>query len=176
MVPVQASQIKRFVVIEGHPDPSGGRLNRALANRYAESALAAGHEIRRIDVARLDFPILREADDFFNGRPCEVIREAQSDIAWADHLVFFYPLWAGDMPALLKAFVEQTFRPGFALENDPRRKFPKKLLTGKSARIVVTMGMPAFVYRTFFGAHSLKSISLNLRLCGVAPVGETLIG
>src|SRR5271165_5589686 len=153
MVPVQASQIKRFVVIEGHPDPSGGRLNRALANRYAESALAAGHEIRRIDVARLDFPILREADDFFNGRPCEVIREAQSDIAWADHLVFFFPLWAGDMPALLKGFVEQTFRPGFAIEAGTPR-FPKRLLLGRSARIVTTMGMPAFVYRTMFGAHA----------------------
>jgi putative NADPH-quinone reductase len=147
-----------------------------LANRYAESALAAGHEVRRIDVARLDFPILRNADEFYNGRPCEAIRNAQSDIAWADHLAFFYPLWSGDMPALLKAFVEQTFRPGFALGTDGSNRFPKKLLTGKSARIVVTMGMPAFVYRTLLGAHSLKSVALSLGMCGIAPIEETLIG
>ena len=53
----------------------------------------------------------------------------------------------------------------------------KKLLTGKSARIVVTMGMPAFAYRWFFLAHSLKSLERNiLGFCGISPIRSTLIG
>jgi putative NADPH-quinone reductase len=53
----------------------------------------------------------------------------------------------------------------------------KKLLIGKSARIVVTMGMPALVYRWYFGAHSLKSLERNiLGLCGIGPIKESLIG
>ncbi len=171
-----AHAMKRITIVDGHPDPSEARLNHALASRYAEEALAAGHEVRRIDVARLDFPLLRIADDFYNGEAPHAIRDGQRDIAWADHLVFFYPLWVGDMPALLKAFIEQTFRPGFALAYGGPRQFPKKLLVGKSARIVVTMGMPAFIYRAYFGAHALKSIELNLGMCGIAPVRETLIG
>jgi putative NADPH-quinone reductase len=165
----------RFTIVQGHPDPSEGRLNRALATRYAEAALAAGHEVRYVDVARMDFPLLRSARDFNDGAPPAGIQEAQRDIAWADHLAFFFPLWAADMPALLKAFLEQTFRPGFALDYSGRG-FPKKLLTGKSARVVTTMGMPAFFYRARFGAHALKAFALNLGMCGIAPVRETLIG
>ena len=53
----------------------------------------------------------------------------------------------------------------------------KKLLTGKSARIVVTMGMPAIIYRWYFGAHGLKSLKRNvLAFAGISPVKETLIG
>ncbi|HET8696394.1 MAG TPA: NAD(P)H-dependent oxidoreductase [Gammaproteobacteria bacterium] len=44
--------------------------------------------------------------------------EPQAFIAWADHLVMVYPLWLGEMPALLKGFFEQVLRPGFAF---PRR-------------------------------------------------------
>jgi len=166
----------RIAIINGHPDPSGTRLNDALANAYAEAALAAGSEVRRIDVARMDFPLLRNPDDFFTGEAPEAIREAQRDIEWADHLVFFFPLWAGDMPALLKGFVEQTFRPGFAIEAGTTPRFPKRLLLGRSARIVTTMGMPAFIYRTMFGAHALKAMTISLRMCGVSPVEETIVG
>lgn len=53
----------------------------------------------------------------------------------------------------------------------------RKLLKGKSAHIIITMGMPAFVYRWFFGAHSLKSLERNiLRFTGVSPIKESLVG
>ena len=81
------------------------------------------------------------------------------------------------MPALLKGFLEQVFRPQFAIAKPEGGKMGKKLLTGKSARIVVTMGMPAFVYRWYFGAHSLKSLERNiLGFCGVGPIKASLFG
>ena len=53
----------------------------------------------------------------------------------------------------------------------------RKLLKGKSAHIIITMGMPAFVYRWFFGAHSLKSLERNiLRFTGISPIKESLVG
>ena len=81
------------------------------------------------------------------------------------------------MPALLKAFFEQVFRPGFAVAYQESGRMPKKLLDGKSARIVVTMGMPAFIYRWYFLAHSLKSLERNiLGFAGIRPIKESLIG
>ena len=101
---------------------------------------------------------------------------AQTDIAWADHLVIFYPLWLGDVPAVLKAFLEQTMRPGFALQYR-EHGLPEKLLKGRSARVVVTMGMPAFFYKLVYGAHSVKSLERNiLRFVGFRPIGRTIIG
>jgi putative NADPH-quinone reductase len=101
---------------------------------------------------------------------------AQRALGWAEHIVILYPLWLGDVPALLKAFLEQTLRPGFALQPEPGGRY-SKLLTGKSARVIVTMGMPAIGYRLFFLAHSLSSLRRNiLQFVGIAPVRTTLIG
>ena len=88
--------------------------------------------------------------------------------------MFFYPLWLGGMPALLKGFLEQVLRPGFAFSMD---KASAKKLKGRTARIVVTMGMPALIYRWYFGAHGLKMLKRSiLGFCGIGPVGSTLFG
>lgn len=167
---------KRIVIIQGHPDPSPERFCRALGAAYAEGAAGAGHEVRHIDVAALDIPILRTKEDFDSGTVPDALRPAQEAITWAGHLVFIYPLWLGGMPALLKVFLEQVMRPGFAFELRKDGLW-KKLLKGRSARIVATMGMPAFMYRWVFGAHSLRSLERNiLGFCGIGPIRESLIG
>lgn len=169
--------MKRVVVVQGHPDVSSVHFGHALAAEYAKGCEDGGHEVKRIEVASLDFPLLRTKEDFEKGTPPDSIRQAQDLIRMADHLVLFYPLWLGSMPALLKGFLEQTFRPGFAFEYQHSGGMAKKLLTGKSARIVVTMGMPALVYRWIFFSHSVKSLRRNIfGFCGISPIRTTLIG
>ncbi|MFZ4481042.1 MAG: NAD(P)H-dependent oxidoreductase [Rhodoferax sp.] len=81
------------------------------------------------------------------------------------------------MPALLKGFLEQVARPGFAFRKDADDPFGHKKLAGRSARVVVAMGMPAFVYKWYFRAHSVKSLERNiLGFVGIGPINETLIG
>jgi putative NADPH-quinone reductase len=168
--------VKRIAVIDGHPDADKARYCHALAAAYAEAAEAAGHAVRRIAIAETELPILRSVADWDSGTPAPAIRRCQETIAWADHLVIIYPLWLGSMPALLKAFLEQVFRPGFAIARKHKGGWPG-LLTGKSARIIVTMGMPAWLYRWYFLAHSLRSLERNiLRFSGIKPTRETLIG
>lgn len=156
--------MKKITIVDGHPDPCTDRLNHALATRYASEAEAAGACVRRIDLAGLEIPVLRTEDDFVRGAPSEIVAQAQQDIAWADHVVMFYPLWMFAAPALFKAFVEQVFRPAFAV---PR---------GKTARVVVTMGMPALVYRLVFREHGVKSLTQGLQFKGMWRVSTTLIG
>lgn len=56
-------------------------------------------------------------------------------------------------------------------------KIPKPLLTDKSARVIVTMGMPAMLYRWVHRAHSLKALERSiLSLAGVDPVRHSIIG
>lgn len=168
---------QRILLIQGHPDAVTLHLCHTLAEAYAEGAEAAGHEVRWTDVARLDFPLLRSQQAWEHGELPPALQSAQDDIAWAEHLVLFFPLWLGDMPALLKGFLEQVARPGFAFTAEGGNPFGRKGLTGRSARVVVTMGMPALVYRWYFRAHSLKSLERNiLGFVGIAPVNETLVG
>ena len=167
---------RRITIVIGHPDTDPARFVRALAGAYADGARSAGHEVHVVDVARLDFPLLRSRHDWEDAPAPAGLREAQAAIEWAEHLVMLFPLWLGGMPALLKGFLEQIARPGFAFGREgPARG--KKLLAGRSARLVVTMGMPAVVYRVWFRAHSLKSLERNiLGFVGIAPIRETLIG
>ncbi len=172
-----AMTAKRIVVIDGHPDPHADRFMHALAKSYCDGARSAGHELRTILVSKLEFPLLRTAADFQSGEPVEVIRRCQKDLEWAEHLVILYPLWLGSMPARLKGFFEQLFRPGFAFAAAAGKGLPKKLLKGKSARIVVTMGMPSLFYRWYYRAHSLKSLERNiLAFCGIGPVRASMVG
>lgn len=168
---------RRILLIQAHPDNGTPHLCHALCEAYAEGARAAGHELRLLDVAALDFPLLRRPQDWLEGELPAGLRGAQDDIRWAQHLVFFFPLWLGDMPALLKGFLEQIARRGFAFEPVAGNPLGKKLLGGRSARVVVTMGMPALVYRWVFRAHSVKALERNiLGFVGIAPIHETLVG
>jgi putative NADPH-quinone reductase len=173
-----ATAPKRILLIQGHPDPAGGHYAQALAAAYADGARDAGHELRTLDIAALDFPLLRSKADWERPeRLPPALKPAQESILWAEHLVFFFPLWLGGMPALLKGFLEQVARPGFALAQPAAGGLPRKLLGGRSARLVVTMGMPAMVYRWIYRAHSVKALERNiLGFVGIGPIHETLIG
>jgi putative NADPH-quinone reductase len=167
---------KRIAIIQGHPDPAGHHLLHAMADAYAQAAAAAGHEVRRIEVAKLEFPLLRTQVDFETGALPPALQQPSEDMRWAQHWVFVFPLWHGTMPALLKAFLEHVFRPGFAMEYK-ERGFPKRLLAGRSARIVVTMGMPVLLYRWYFGAYGLRSFERSmLGFAGIKPIRESLYG
>ncbi|OYW93085.1 MAG: hypothetical protein B7Z13_08235 [Caulobacterales bacterium 32-67-6] len=54
---------RKILLINGHPDPDPDRLCAALASAYEAGAVAAGHEVRRIEVGHLDLaPITSKAD------------------------------------------------------------------------------------------------------------------
>ena len=169
---------KRILLVQAHPDASQPHFGHALEASYAKGAGDAGHTVRHVVVAKLDFPLLRSQHEWEEGSMPASLKPAQDDIGWAEHIVFFFPLWLGDMPALLKGFLEQVARPGFAIIREKGgNPWGSKGLTGRSARVVVTMGMPALVYRWYFRAHSVKSLERNiLGFVGIAPVHETLIG
>lgn len=165
----------RIAVIQGHPDPGGHRFGHALAAAYVEGARAAGHSVSVTDVARLEFPLVRTKDEFETGPVPADIREAQAAIEAAGHLVLFYPLWFGTMPALLKGFLEQVFRPTFV--NGELGNFSNLRLKGRTARLVVTMGMPTLAYRWLFGRPGWNLFEASmLKLCGIGPVRATLVG
>ncbi|MDO8678202.1 MAG: NAD(P)H-dependent oxidoreductase [Acidobacteriota bacterium] len=172
---------RRIALIQGHPDPAGGHFCNALAEAYTAGARAAGHHVDLIEVAALDVPFLRSRNALEYDETPPQIQLAQQTIAAADHVVVVHPIWNGGAPALLRAFMEQTFRPSFifpGLKPGEHLGFSaafreQKRLRDKTARVVATMQMPAFVYRWYFRPHQEASA---LRLGGAAPVKETLIG
>lgn len=166
---------KSICIINGHPDKDPKHLIHELCDAYADGAESAGHTVTRIDVAALDIPLLRSAEEF-ETPPAEPILTEREKIAAAEHLLIAFPLWMGSMPAMLKAFLEQAARGEFFLGQSDNG-WPAQMMKGKSARVLVSMGMPGLVYRFGMDAGALKALERGLLgLSGFHPLHHTIIG
>src|SRR5277367_1537256 len=92
---------RHILIILGHPDPRPERFCRALAETYHQGATEEGHEVKVVDVTRLDFTALKTRQEWEGPVP-EGLREAQEAIGWAQHLVIVFPIWLGTMPLCSK--------------------------------------------------------------------------
>jgi putative NADPH-quinone reductase len=165
----------RITIIQGHPDSSRRHLCHALADAYADAAARAGHSVSRFEIAGIEFPLLRTQEEFNSGTPPASLKPAVDAVVAADHVVLIFPLWLGTMPALVKAFLEQVMRPGVAFSYE--KYGAKKLLAGRSAHIVVTMVMPAWLYQTFFCSHGIRGLRRSVfKFAGFSPVRTTMFG
>lgn len=165
--------MSKIVVIVGHARTA--TYCEALGERYAKGAEEGGHQVRLFLTSKMKFdPILHEG--FTQVQPLEQdLKEAHDAILAADHLVLIFPLWLGTLPAILKGFLERVMQPDL-VESSKQHRFTK-LLKGKSARIIVTMGMPRFVYRWWFKEYALKMLRRNiLGFLGVARVRSIIFG
>ena len=166
---------RSICILQGHPHADPAHFCHALADAYAEGAHEAHHAVTRFDLGAMDIAFLRDPKDFATPAP-EPVRQVQDAVLVAEHLVIVYPLWLGTMPALVKAFFEQFARADFAIEQGGHG-WPRKMLRGRSAHVIVTMGMPATMYRVLFGAHGVKGFeSAILGMAGIQPIHESLIG
>jgi putative NADPH-quinone reductase len=165
----------KIAIIVGHP--STGTYCEALGEAYARGARANGHEVALIKLSELAFdPILHNG--FAQDQPLEPdLIEAQSAIRAAAHTVWIWPLWLGFPPALLKGFLERILTDGFAFERMDNPPFYKPLLTGRSARVFVTMQMPAWMFILLAGSRAARTFSKQiLAFVGMKPVRRTYFG
>jgi putative NADPH-quinone reductase len=165
--------VARIVILVGHARI--GTYCEALGEAYLRGAQAGGHEVQLFLTASMTFdPVLHEG--FGKVQPLEPdLKAAHDAMLAADHLVIIFPLWLGTLPAIFKGFLERVLQPDL-VESSKQGKFVK-VLKGKTARVIVTMGMPGFVYRWWFGAHAIKMLKRNiLHFMGVRPVRSTIYG
>lgn len=166
---------RRILVVLDHPD--GESFCAALADAYAEAALDAGHEVRVLRLGELAFDsILHAGYRRIQALEPDLV-SAQAEILWAEHLVFVYPVWWGAMPALLKGFFDRLFLPGFAFKYRDGSVLWDRLLSGRSARLLVTMGTPPWYYRWVYrmpGHNQMRRTILEFS--GIKPVKTTGFG
>lgn len=163
----------RIVIIVGHAQTN--TYCEALGESYVRGAQANGHDAKLFVTSRMIFdPILHEG--FKQVQPLEPdLKIAHDAIIAADHLVFIFPLWLGTLPAIFKGFLERVLQPDLVAPSQQGKLV--RLLKGKSARVIVTMGMPALIYRLWFGAHALKMLKRSvLRFMGVHPIRSIIYG
>lgn len=167
---------KKILVIQGHP--LADSFCSALTDAYARGATETGCELREYRLANMDFdPILHKGYREIQALEPD-LKAIQKDITWAEHLVLSFPIWWGMPPATMKGFFDRAFVPGFAYTYpSPKALFQKKLLPGRSARVICTLDSPPWYFRWLIGAPGLKMMKNSiLKFCGVSPVRVSTFG
>ena len=164
---------KNILVILGHPDTES--FCGALAKAYIEGTKSSKHEVRELKLAALTFdPILWKGYNIIQELEPDLVK-AQELINWSEHIVFIYPNWWGAMPALMTGFFDRVFLPGFAFKYRENSPFWDKLLSGRTAHLMVTMDTPPWYYRWIYqrpGHNEMKRTILGFSGIKVVKISE----
>ena len=164
----------KIYLLLGHPDKDS--LNGNIAEAYYRTAVEKGHEVRIQRLGEMAFdPILWKGYRRIQELEPD-LKQAQQNITWCDRWVIVFPMWWGNLPALLKGFLDRTLHPGYAFKYHDKGPFWDKLLKGRSAELISTSDGPWWwnwwQYRNC-DFTALKTATLEF--CGVYPVKTTRI-
>ncbi|MFW8634037.1 NAD(P)H-dependent oxidoreductase [Cribrihabitans pelagius] len=162
---------RKIIILNGHPGESS--LSKSLCAAYREAAEAQGHAVRSHDISQMRFDMDYGQGGYENPKPLEPDLAAfLADLEWADHVVLATPLWWGAVPAKLKGVFDRALLPGRAFDtrNTNFMGLPAPMLTGKTARVLLTSDTPALWLRLFYGNAVKTFISRQiLGFVGIRP-------
>ncbi|MFT5591880.1 MAG: NAD(P)H dehydrogenase (quinone) [Oceanicoccus sp.] len=151
--------MKRILLINANPKSDS--LCKALAQRYAETAKKK-YELIEVHIGELVFnPDLSEGYQISSDLEDD-LKTIQQQIIWATHIVFIVPVWWGGMPAKFKGLIDRIFLSGFAFQYEENKSIPRKLLTGRTAQIIVTLDTPVFWYKWIQGNPLYKQLKRTI--------------
>lgn len=167
--------MKKVLLLLGHP--STNSFNKALLDAYAEELRKKDDvEVKELYLGELDFdPILHEGYNQIQDLEPDLVR-AQEMIKWADHISFFYPIWWGTMPAVMKGFFDRAILPGFAFKYREGKMMPDKLLAGRTVDLFVTMGAVPWMYKLLGAPHFRTMKIIVLGFCGLKVRNKMMMG
>lgn len=164
----------QVLIINGHPDPES--FNAGLVEAYQRGAEKSTAEISVIQIRDLEFnPNLA----FGYRKRTELEPDLVSSIEKikkANHIVWVFPMWWYGYPALMKGFIDRTFLPGITFAYQAGKVLPKKLLKGKTGRIIVTADAPKWYNVLFMKSPAINQFKRGtLQFCGINPVQVSYI-
>lgn len=139
---------KTALAIIAHPNTASS-FNAALLDCTKQACEQAGATLEINDLYKNCFdPIITTKDmaAAFNGSPAEDVKAEQEKVAGADILIFHYPVFWFDRPAILKGWFDRVLTNGFAFQIGENGV--DGLLKGKKGAVVQTAGTPREFYQS----------------------------
>ncbi len=168
-------ETKTVALIQGHPNADS--YNQALYDAYKKGLLASGHKVHDLILRDMDFELnLRYGYQKRTELEPDLLA-AQETLKAADHIVIFFPVWWGGVPALLKGFFDRILLPGYAFKKREGSLWWDRMFKNKTGRIISTLDQPAWYYRFNYFRPSHNAVNrMTLRFIGVKPARTTAIG
>lgn len=161
------------LIIKAQPSEKG--FIHQIAQQYEGTSKTKGDNVEIIDLYAPEYqmPFLQ----FENQKHIpenETRTLLQQKIKNAHKLVFVFPMWWGEYPAIVKNFIDNVFMAGFAFRFEGRN--PIGMLTTKTAEVYMTCDAPRWLY--FFIGFPFKKLFTKqiLGFCGIQVSRFKLFG
>lgn len=156
----------RLLIVYAHPNDDS--LTAAARDCTLQTAQAAGHEVRLIDLYATGFkPCLTGAEWQSYADPDAMGDDLDSNVdalLWAEGVIFIHPTWWSGMPAILKGWLDRVWRPGVAFHIRDGGFHPG-LQHIKLIGVITTLGATWAQYNLLLGAPGRKQLLRGLRGC-----------
>jgi NAD(P)H dehydrogenase (quinone) len=131
--------MKKYLIISAHPNQDS--FTQAIVKTLLELFHSRNIEVHHEDLYQKNFQCVLSMDDFkaWSARalPKDVL-EQQALMHAAEKIIFVYPIWWYDAPAILKGWFDRIFTYGFAFH--VTAEGPQGLLHGKKALVFQNVG------------------------------------
>lgn len=168
----------RIFILNGHPAEQS--LSRTLVEAYADAARQAGHEVRLTHLHDMAFDTDFGWVGYERPKALEpVLAQWLQDLIWSDHFMVSTPMWWGGLPAKLKGLFDRALLPGQAFDtrHKTRLGLPSPMLTGRTARVVITSDTPGWFMRLAYKNALLWQMRRQiLEFVGLKPTRLTHLG
>lgn len=161
-----------ILIVYAHPNPKS--LNAEIL-KTVQNHLSQGHSVQTVDLYAEHFDPCLQFDEDHRRRDLDKEPETEKYrqlVAWADHLIFIFPIWWSGMPAILKGFIDRVFASGFAYSY--KGTGMEGHLKGKSAWIITTHNTPG-LFVAFVQDYGRVLKRQILGMCGIKPAKITAI-
>lgn len=173
--------LKKILIIKAHPREAS--FCNALVERYIAGAQTGKANIETLNLKDLELePWLKyDWDRNHQSIPTSPDLERSKDlIQWSDHLLFAYPTYWANPPALLTLFIEMIIVSRFAFRYHKPRfgLIPQwdKLLKGRTGTLLSTMDAPPLFMKLHDHDPGGKMMQDLMRFVGVKMTGKYYFG
>lgn len=144
----------RLLLVFAHPLEDS--FAAAVARTAKETLEAGGHSVDMLDLYREGFdPRLTETERRgYHNTPYDIsaVDDVVARLQAADGVIFVFPQWWFNFPAILKGFFDRVFAPGVAFDHDAAGgRIVPKLGNIKLFWALTTTGSPWWVVHLYMG-------------------------
>ncbi|MDO5105888.1 NAD(P)H-dependent oxidoreductase [Capnocytophaga sp.] len=164
----KASSEFETIVIYAHPYEKS--FNYAILQETEKILKNRGGAYRTIDLYAEKFNPVYSKEElalFSKGEALDPqVLRYQQYLKQAKRLIFIFPIWWGNVPAIVKGFFDKVFLKTLAYEETKLGTLKGKLTNIEQAFIITTATAPTF-YLKFFSGDAIRKIVINHTLKSV---------
>lgn len=157
----------RTAIIYAHPDEKS--FNHAILSAVIDRLNAEKKGFDLIDLYHDKFnPVftVEDLNSYVGGHiPDPLVRRYQQILSRADNVIFIFPVWWYEMPAILKGFFDRVMTPGFAYSFDHGGAMLPGLRISRTL-VVTTSGGDSAPLANYFEGHFIPMVLESVGFSG----------